>query len=290
MPIISVIIPTFNRPHQLAVCLESFTRQSLQKDLFEVIVVDDDSIADLSSIILPLQENINVRLVVQDHAGPGQARNNGAKQAQGQFIAFTDDDCCADENWLLELVKCLQLDSSKMYGGQTVNALKANLYSVASQALIDYLYGYYNSDPEQAFFFTSNNMALSRSLFEMVGGFDEQFRLASSEDRELCVRWRNSGHGMAFIACARILHSHNLNFWSFWRQHFRYGRGAWRFWECRYTQGTTGPRLEPAKFYLGLLHHVRTNKLKPALSLSLLLLLSQIANASGFAWAKFRRA
>lgn len=289
MAIISVIIPTFKRPRWLAACLESLARQRYPKEQFEVIVVDDGGGVDLGPIIEPLQNKFSLRLVTQDHAGPGLARNNGAAQARGQFIAFTDDDCAVDENWLVELVQRLQLDSSRMYGGYTVNALEANVYSAASQSLIDYLYGYYNSDPKQARFFTSNNMALSRDMFELAGGFDENFRRATSEDRELCDRWLQLGHGMTFVPVARVRHSHDLNFCSFWRQHFNYGRGAWRFWECKHAKSIAGPKLEPPGFYLDLLHHVRRNKLKPALPLSLLLLLSQLANATGFAWAKIRR-
>lgn len=289
MAIISVIIPTFNRPASLAACLESFARLRYPQEQFEVIVVDDGGDPDLSAVIEPLRQRINLRLVTQDHAGPARARNNGAAHATGHFIAFTDDDCAVDENWLTELMLRLQQDPARMYGGYTANALEQNVYSAASQSLIDYLYGYYNSDLEQARFFTSNNMALSRSLFEQAGGFQENFRRASGEDRELCDRWRTLGRGMTFVPEARVEHSHDLTWSSFWRQHFNYGVGAWRFWECKHAKGMAGPKIEPLRFYLDLMYHVRKSKLKPAVPLSLLLLISQLANAAGFAWAKIRR-
>jgi glycosyltransferase involved in cell wall biosynthesis len=286
LPIISVIIPTFNRATRLSACLESLTRQQLPREEFEVIVVDDGGNADLRVIIEPLRALINIRLLKQGNSGPAAARNYGAANATGQFIAFTDDDCTPDGDWLTAFMHRLQQDPSRLYGGHTVNALDGNVYSAASQALIDYLYDYFNADPEQGNFFTSNNMALSRSMFEMTGGFDTDFSQAGGEDRELCDRWLQLGYSMSFVPEARVRHAHEMDLRSFWKQHFSYGAGAWRYWECKHERGLEGPKLEPPSFYLRLVNHARKNKLRHPLRLTLLLVLSQVANAAGFASAR----
>jgi GT2 family glycosyltransferase len=288
--LISIVVPTYNRPASLALCLEAITRLRYPKDQFEVIVVDDGGAVDIGGIIDPLRQSINIRMLRQENTGPAGARNNGAAHATGQFIAFTDDDCSPTEDWLRALTLRLQQDPSVMYGGHTINALSGNVYSVASQSLIDFLYGYFNSDPAHARFFTSNNMALSRSMFESTGGFDTNFPTASGEDRELCDRWQQLGYKMGFVPEAQVRHRHVLNFRSFWKQHFRYGAGAWRFWKCKRARGFAGPKLEPLSFYLSLMNHARKNTLTPALPLSILLVLSQIANAAGFAWARIKDA
>lgn len=289
MSTISIIIPTYNHPDLLTSCLESITRLRYPQKDFEVIVVDDGGNSDLSEIIESTRELINIRVVVQSNAGPAQARNTGARYATGDFIAFTDDDCEPAANWLSALVCRLQKDPSRMYGGYTVNALENNVYSTASQSLISYLYDYYNADPDRSRFFTSNNIAMSRTLFEAVGGFDNHFPGAGGEDREFCDRWLHLGHGMSLVREARIFHKHKMTLRTFCKQHFNYGAGALRFWRCKAMREKEPPKFEPLAFYLGLVSHPWKRKLQHSFALSALMVLSQLANAIGFFWAKFIR-
>ena len=287
---VSVIVPTLNRPNQLALCLQALAHQDFGPQQFEVVVVDDGGEVDLDAVATAHRENLRLRIVTQSNTGPAGARNAGVAQATGEFLAFTDDDCAPEPGWLTALTRRLEQAPSRLHGGHTVNALEHNVYSSASQALIDYLYAYYNAVPEQARFFASNNMAVSRRMFESVGGFDARFPRASGEDRDLCDRWLQLGHQMSYVAEARVRHMHELGLGSFWRQHFTYGIGASRFWACRNARGQDGPLIEPLSFYLDLVRHAFANDLRQPLSLTLLLVLSQLANAAGFAVGRFGRA
>jgi glycosyltransferase involved in cell wall biosynthesis len=84
----SVIIPTFNRAAMLREALESVERQEFRD--FEIIVVDDGSTEDLS----PVKDDFRGRVtfVRQENAGPGAARNRGARMAVGEYLAFLDSD------------------------------------------------------------------------------------------------------------------------------------------------------------------------------------------------------
>ena len=285
---ISVVIPTFNRPDCLKVCLEALARQRLAKDDFEVIVVDDGGDGELEAILEPLSDSLTVRLVRQKNSGPAGARNAGVEQAVGEFVTFTDDDCAPEENWLRMFEQRLEQDPSRMYGGQTINALEYNTYSRASQSLVDFLYGYYNADPDRARFFTSNNMAVHRNTFLAARGFDSSFPRASGEDRELCDRWLHLGMKMSFVPEARVFHGHDLNCGSFWKQHLNYGRSAWQFRECKIRNGRKAPKFEPPTFYLNLVSHPWKKKLRQPLTLSVLMVVSQIANATGYALERFK--
>jgi len=117
-----------------------------------------------------------------------------------------------------------------MVGGRTVNALTNNPYATASQLLVNYLYEYYNRDPDHARFFTSNNLALPAELFHRVGGFDVRLTHAAGEDRDLCARWLEQGFGMSYEPAAVVHHAHDLTLRKFWRQHFHYGRAAFSFY------------------------------------------------------------
>lgn len=285
---ISIIIPTYNRPGQLSSCLGSLARLDFPKNRYEVVVVDDGSSCSMKSVIEPYRQTMNITLVEQENSGPGIARNNGVAKSQGRFIAFTDDDCKPDLKWLTMFLERLEEDPERMYGGQVFNALDKNIYSTASQLLVDYLYGYYNAEPEHSQFFTSNNMAMAREVFDEVGGFDTNFPGACGEDRELCDHWRYRGYGLSYAPQAIIHHHHELTFWSFCRQHFAYGSGAIRFRMARIRREQERFRIEPPAFYLGLIGSAWKMKLPRPLSLTALMAISQVANVAGFAFIKIK--
>ncbi|MDQ3650687.1 MAG: glycosyltransferase family 2 protein, partial [Acidobacteriota bacterium] len=138
-PHISIIIPTYARPRQLAACLAALSELDYPRERFEVIVVNDGGEIFLSEMA-PFRQQINVTLITQPNAGPATARNTGAAQAEGEFLAFTDDDCAPARDWLQALANRFATIPDQLIGGRTLNALDDNLCSTASQLLIDYLY------------------------------------------------------------------------------------------------------------------------------------------------------
>src|SRR5207237_9997044 len=136
-------------------------------------------------------------------------------------------DCQADPGWLRVLAWHCNKTPDRIVGGRTLNALPQNPYSETSQTIIDVVYSYFNTDPSNARFFASNNFAVSSELFQQVKGFEPTF--ITSEDREICARWRSRGLGLSYAADALVYHAHELDLQNLWRQHFGYGRGARRF-------------------------------------------------------------
>src|SRR3989339_227825 len=94
---ISVVIPTYNRSKSLKMCLQSLKKQSF-KD-FEVIVVDDGSTDDTKKSFDSISSS-RFRYIKKENGGQSSARNLGVKESVGDIIAFTDDDCVVDVNWL----------------------------------------------------------------------------------------------------------------------------------------------------------------------------------------------
>lgn len=279
----SIIIPTYRRPERLAVCLQSLAGLDYPRERFEVIVVDDGSLAPPKAVVADFHECFDVMLLTQAHAGPATARNTGATQARGEFLAFTDDDCEPAADWLRTLAQRFIATPDCAIGGRTINKLFDNPFSTASQLLIDYLYAYYNADPLQARFFASNNLAMPSERFHEIGGFDTTFPRAAGEDRELCDRWRNHGFQMIYAPEVLVRHSHALTGLNFWKQHFNYGRGALFFHQRRARYGCERIALEPLSFYLNLIRAPFGQTRSPrALLLAALLFLSQVANAAGY--------
>jgi len=281
----SIIIPTYNRQQQLAACLQALTRLDYPRDSFEVIVVDDGSAVSMDGVTSSFCPHLSVSLVRQPNAGPATARNTGAANARGRFLAFTDDDCVPAPDWLRTLATRFASAPSDAVVGQTLNALPHNLYATTSQFLISSLFAYHNADPDQARFLTSNNLAVPTGAFRALGGFDPTFLFPGGEDWDLCRRWLSQGYRLRYAPEVVVCHAHPLQLPTFWRQHFHYGRGTFRVRQVnsQARQGSgVGGRFT---FYRWLLHHLFARTWgRQTLLLATLLAIAQIANASGFFW------
>jgi glycosyltransferase involved in cell wall biosynthesis len=283
LPFFSIIVPTYSRPEQLGACLQGLTYLDYPRSRFEVIIVDDGSLTPPEAVVAYFCSQFDVILLTQKHAGPAMARNTGAARARGDILAFTDDDCEPAVDWLRTLAKRFAATPNCAIGGRAINGLPDNPFSTASQMLIDYLYGYYNSVPNRAQFFASNNLALPADLFRAIEGFDTNFPYAAGEDREFCDRWLHNGYGMIYAPEVVVRHSHFLRFQTFCKQHFNYGRAAFYFHQLRAKRGRRHFKAEPLRFYFDLLRYpFLCMQPRKSILLAMLLLLSQTANAAGF--------
>jgi|SRR5687768_7286597 len=284
----SVIIATFQRPDQLSRCVRSIGELVYPRDRFEVIVINDGGVLHEAAQLKGLAGDVDFRIITTVNSGPGAARNAGAAVARGQFLTFLDDDCVPSPDWLQRLSAAVDQSPDAMVGGHTVNILKRNLFSQASQTLVGYVYAYYNErGAKRNEFFASNNMTLAAEAFQATGGFDESFRTA--EDRELCKRWGAGGGRFAYVPDIVIGHAHRLGPLSFLRQHFGYGRGALPYWRKNGAHGVRGIRVEPFSFYVGMLTFPFRQRERYAPILSGLILVSQVSNACGFGFEGLRR-
>ncbi len=282
----SVVVPTFNRVRELARCVDAIAQSSFDHDRFEVIVVNDGG-DDPRTALEAAESRLGLRIVSQPNRGPGAARNHGARLARGKFLVFTDDDCIPEKDWLSRLEDSVARYPLALHGGRTVNLLRGNPFSETSQSLVDYVHSYYNdSSANRTGFFASNNIALSASMFATVGGFDES--LCAAEDRDFCRTWHNSGGTFRYVPEAIVYHAHHLTLRSLQKQHFTYGRGALPYWKKASPGGSARLRVEPLSFYAGMLAHPFSKHLPNPALIAALIVISQFANAAGFAYEAFR--
>ncbi len=279
-PAFSIVIPTLDRPEALRRCLESIAELEEPLGGFEVVVVDDGGMADLEPVLTAFRDKFALRLLRQPNAGPAAARNAGAAVARGDFLAFTDDDCRPSSGWLRALQARFAADASCAVTGRKSNLLHDNLYSCASQAINDVLYSRFNARNGQAGFVSTSNLAVPASGFRETDGFDAAFR--TSEDREFGDRWRARGLRMVFAPEAVVFHAHPLTLGGLWRQHYEFGRGAFRFHRKRQALGGKGLRPD-LRFYWRLLWHPFEAKSFPAsIALFACILWAEAANACGY--------
>lgn len=271
----SIIIPTYNRPVPLGHCLTALTQLDYPRARFEVIVVDDGSAVPVTEVAAAFRPRLDLTVLTVPNGGPAAARNRGATPARGRYLAFTDDDCVPDRGWLRALDACASAAPGSMLGGRTLNAVPENACSALSQLVVEVAYASYNIDPNNARFFASNNVAVPAARFRDLGGFDPGFTTA--EDRDLCARWLRGGGRLVYAPEAIVYHAHGLTLAGLWRQHFAYGRGAYRFHRAH------GRWWIDRRFYRDLVLRPYSNeRIRRAALLTALLAVQQTANAAGF--------
>jgi GT2 family glycosyltransferase len=282
-PTISVVIASNRDPARITRCLEGLVAQTAVEGGLEVVVVDDGAPVALDEAVGAFAPRLRARALRGPGRGPAAARNAGVAAAAGRFVAFTDDDCVAEPDWLRLLVEALVAQPDAIAGGTVRNLLEGDRYAQTTQRLFDFLYRSYGRGTTRRFF-GSGNMALARDAFLAAGGFDESFPLPGGEDRELCERWQEAGRELVLVPDAVVVHAHPLTLATFVRQHRNYGRGAYRLRQRRpggSGGGSVGP--EPVGFYLRLLADPFGREPLPReVMQSALLAVTQVATAAGY--------
>ncbi len=288
LPFFSVIFPTYNRLALLRSCLEALAGLDYPADRYEVIIVDDGGHQALDTLVAGFLDRLAIRLLRQDNAGPGAARNTGAAGARGEYLAFTDDDCRPAPGWLRAFAAAFAAQPDSLLGGRTLNGLSENIYSAASQALQEWLYDYCESCSSPMRFFASNNLSLPARRFRELGGFDTATLSYVSEDRELCGRWQALGGKLSYAPEAQVLHFHPMGLRGFVRQHFAYGRGAYRLRLARERKGLPPLPSDPRWMFVSLTRYPFAGQ-RPmrGLALSALAFCTHAANVAGYAFERW---
>jgi glycosyltransferase involved in cell wall biosynthesis len=268
-PQVSVVVPTRDRPRQLEACLRALDAQTATS--LEIVVVDDASV-DATAVAAVVAEFRRARLVRAGGRGPAAARNVGTAAAKGNIICFTDDDCRPEPQWAAALTARVGDDAA---AGATIVGDSNNRFAVASQTITNHLVAA-SHDPATSVvgFAPTCNLACRAHLARALP-FDEGYPLAAGEDRAWCEQVGDRGHRIAFVDAARVRHHPDLHWRSYWRQHIRYGRGAWRFHRERRDRR----RLHPSRFYLDLLR----SAFREGIDVGCLVIAAQAATAWGAA-------
>jgi GT2 family glycosyltransferase len=280
---VSVVIPTHGRHESLARCITALAAQTLPREMFEVIVSDDGSATPVAPTVEPFAERINVSVIRRSRGGPAAARNDGARHARGQLLAFTDDDCIPAPNWLETLVDRMRRHPGNMIGGSIVNVLPDDPYATATQLIMNCVYDYYAHSPTGHRFFSTSNLAVPTNRFWLLDGFSERYPRAAGEDYDFCARWREAGFQNEYAPEVEVGHAHGHTLRSFWRQHYGYGRALFRVREgMAQRHGRSGIELEAPGFYRQILTYpLKHSAPGRAIRNTALVFLAQIATVMG---------
>jgi GT2 family glycosyltransferase len=188
----SVVIPTCDRLELLRSCLDALSPATQSyRTPFETIVSDDgrEPVGDFLEANYPW-----VRWVRGPRLGPAANRNNGAARAQGDWLAFVDDDCIPHVGWLKHYAEGIA-------AYPTARAFEGSIHPVGDLGR-DLAECPVNLNGNC---FWSANICVQRALFAQLDGFDQRFRIAAHEDQDLFLRIKK--HTIVpFIAEAAVSH------------------------------------------------------------------------------------
>ena len=215
-PKVSVVVATYNGAATLKETLRSL--EKLNYPDFEVMVVDDGSTDKTGEVARSFE---SVRYVHQENLGLSVARNTGIATAKGEVIAFTDDDCRVDEDWLHFLVSDLLRNEFQGIGGHnflppedspTAAVVMASPGGPAHVMLTD----------REAEHIPGCNMAFYKSVLDDVGGFDPIYRKAG-DDVDLCWRLQQASHRIGFSHAGFVWHYRRSTAVAYLKQQYGYG-------------------------------------------------------------------
>jgi len=215
-PRFSVVVCTYNGSATLRECLEGLAR--LDYPDFEVIVVDNGSTDNSAEIASAFP----FRLIRTEQTGLSAARNEGLAAAEGDVVAYIDDDAYPDPLWLHYLAEVFRDPDCAAAGGPNLpppedgwlaDCIADSPGGPAHVLLTD-------RDAEHL---PGCNLAIRAERLREIGGFDKIFRTAG-DDVDVCWRLRDRGWRLGFHAAAFVWHHRRGTIRTYWRQQAGYGR------------------------------------------------------------------
>ena len=179
---ISIIIPTYNRAKMLCLAIDSFLHQSYDKNLYEIIISNNNSTDSTEELVHGYIKKYSGRIkyIKEPRQGVHFARNSAAKIADGEILYFTDDDMIADNNLLSEIIKVFELDPKvASVTGRVLPKWESDPPDWVLKLCLNGLLSL--NDPPEDFIISKNDcnvfschQAILRDVFFQSGGFNPE--------------------------------------------------------------------------------------------------------------------
>lgn len=220
MNTISLVIATYNGAKKITRTLQSLTEQTLDKALWSVVVVNNNSSDNTAEVVeefIVAHPELNIKLVNEPQQGLSFARNRGIDESEGEYIAIIDDDEIACPDLLAEYFEFLDRHPYAVAAGGKITPLYPNerpswLSDITERPIAGTLdLGSEITLFPEGKYFGGGNMCLRRKAIERYGKFDTNLgrrgsKLLGGEEKELYMRYYNAGEDICYLPKAEIFH------------------------------------------------------------------------------------
>jgi glycosyltransferase involved in cell wall biosynthesis len=214
---LSIIVCTYNRCESLKNTLDSFLVLDTSKDFnYEIIIVNNNSTDNTAKIVNEYLDKSRGRLryLFEPIQGKGSALNSGIKEAKGEIIVCTDDDCIVERHWLLRIHQIFETKNIDLLGGKVIpfftveipnwlKDYKNNLFKYPLM-LFDLDEDYLEVNEKNKFFPIGANTSFRKSSFYKFGKY---IKWGRAQDIELCYKWYKAGARIGYSPEVVVYHN-----------------------------------------------------------------------------------
>lgn len=212
LPFVSIITVNYNGKKYLRKCLDSIYKLNYPKNKFEIIVVDNCSTDD--SINYVRKNFPKVKIFKNDINNYCRANNLGIKVAKGKYIAILNNDTKVDQNWLIELVKVIELDKSIGVVGSKILLPDGRIQNAGHIEFPNFYWSERGFGEEKEKYNKLEGIVslcgaavlYRKKSLEDTGLFDEDF-VIYMEDVDMSFRLRKSGWKVVFVPNSIVYHT-----------------------------------------------------------------------------------
>jgi glycosyltransferase involved in cell wall biosynthesis len=214
-PVVSVIICTYNRSFWLRNCLESLVEQCRNANLVEVLIIDNNSSDDTRKVAEEYTSQLpNFRYFIEKTQGLSHGRNRGYWEAQGDLVAYIDDDARAHPDWVKSIIRFFEKHAQVTGVGGPYNAFS----TVPIPDWFPKEYGRRSLGEETREirddeWISGTNMIFRKQALEEIGGFDMSLGMTGSKisyGEETNLVRRMQAKGMQIYYCPAIVVDHAI--------------------------------------------------------------------------------
>ncbi|MBD3637642.1 MAG: glycosyltransferase family 2 protein [Crocinitomicaceae bacterium] len=217
---ITATISTYNREKYLPQVLDSLKRQSLDKSLFEIVLVDNNSPGNTREItekFIADNPDMDVSYHLETNQGLSYGRNRGIKEGKGKYITFIDDDAFLSEDYLEKIYHYFEEDSSIAAIGSKILLHYEDIKPKWENKYLNSLLGWYDLGDERIEFPKNeypggSNMSFRMDVFDRVGSFNVDLgrkgtKMAGSEEKDMFTRiYSHSDLQVIYVPDAIVYH------------------------------------------------------------------------------------
>ncbi|NBC26853.1 MAG: glycosyltransferase [Bacteroidetes bacterium] len=263
----TIIIPTFRDWERLKLCVDKLLDQTAPGISYDIVVVNNDEAHEPPDFF---RNKKQIQLLHEPTPGSYAARNTGASQAEGRFLAFTDADCIPDKTWLKNAHQLFNEQSCDMIGG------RIDLFKPENGNSWAFRYDKHTAFRQHAHVprgkCVTANLLIKRVVFDELNGFDASVK--SGGDWEFSERAVSNGYTLVYGNDVVVRHPARQSLRHILKKQKRFA--AWGYLNVKHRYGHSGLRIIGSNLLNGTPAAFRSVQIPESLPDKLIVLLTSV--------------